>query len=399
MAAVTTWSRGSLVTDSAAAATALACGRKTANGIVSMSPEGESLPTAMELAARRGMRTGVVTTTAVTDATPAAFTAHVPSRRLMTQVAGQQIAQRNLDVILGGGLQFFVGKGKPCSSAGALGRGIFDGPSARKDDRDLIVEAKKAGFQVVTSREALEKREPSTRLLGLFSSYVLPYRLDRDADDEADAPSLADMTRAALEVLGDSENGFFLVVEAARVDHACHDNDAGAALGELRELDDTMELLLTELEQRDDLLVIFTADHETGGLSLASSKHGGDPLTFAVGGLAKQRGSLESVSYARRRAGKDGDPPLEDARKAVATLTEDDAARPSDSDGRHPFLGRSKEAWSDPASRAGSVVFATDGHTATPVPLLAKGPGAERFGGLMGNDYVGRILMQLAKGD
>ncbi len=392
--AMTTWASDSLVADSAAGATALACGVRTRNGVVGKDADGRSVRTCMEAAAERGLWTGIVTTTAVTDATPAAFTAHVPGRRLMPQVADQQVRRQDLRVILGGGTQYFVPRSKPCSAAGSLGRGIPDAPSARSDDDDLVAEARAKGFAVVTDRSGLLAGPAPDRLLGLFAPFDLPYAFDRDGPEEAVAPSLPEMTARALEVLGKGPRGFFLMVEAGRVDHACHANDAGAALEEMRELDATLDLLLGERERRRDLLVILAADHETGGLSVASPK--GEALgSDRLGLLGTQRRSLEAVAAEAWKSA----PTLADARAAVPWLPEkapfltDPAV-----DGRGPFLGRHRAPFGDAASGAAGVVFATDGHTATPVPVVAAGPGAERFGGIHDSTEIGAALMDLLSG-
>jgi alkaline phosphatase len=385
----TTFSADSIVTDSAAGATALASAVKTRNGAVGVDAEGKPVPTSMEAAAKRGMWTGVVTTTAVTDATPACFTAHVPDRRLMAQVAAQQIREQDLHVILGGGTMYFLPKTKTCAAAGEAGRGIPDAPSQRRDDGDLVAEARAKGFAVATNRAALLAGPAPDRLLGLFAPFNLPYALDRDEPEEAETPTLAEMTARALEVLGKSEKGFFLMVEGGRIDHGCHANDAGAALGELRELDGALEVLLKEREKRRDLLVVLTADHETGGLAVC----GQEAATLLR--LSGQRRSLESV------AGEVGGarPTLEAARAAVPWLPDGAAALTDPKvDGRGPFLGKHRQPYGDAASAGAGVVFATDGHTATPVPVVAAGPGAARFAGLHDNTEIGAALMELISG-
>ncbi len=390
----TTWASNSLVTDSAAGGTALACGVKTKNGVVGMDAAGKSVPTCMEAAARRGMWTGVITTTGVTDATPGVFTAHVPNRGLMAQVAEQQVRDQDLHVILGGGTQYFVPRTKSCAAAGEAGRGIPDAPSQRRDDADLLAEARAKGFAVVTSRKALLDGPAPDRVLGLFAPFNFPYAIDRDEPGEAEAPTLAEMTARALEVLGKSGKGYFLMVEGGRIDHGCHANDAGAALGELRELDAALEVLLKERENRKDLLVVVTADHETGGLSVASSK--GEKLDGEMlGRLRTQRRSLEAV--AAEVGG--GSPTLAAAREAVPWLGEGAAALTDPAvDGRGPFLGWARGPYGPAGGAGAGVVFATDGHTATPVPVVAAGPGAERFGGLHDNTEIGQALMELLGG-
>ncbi len=388
---MTTWAADSLVTDSAAGATALASARRTANGMVGVGPGGESLPTCLEKGSARGLWSGLVTTTCVADATPAAFAAHVKSRRQMDEAAAQLLRGHDLRVLLGGGTPYFVPKGKPMSAAGPPGAGIPDAPSTRRDDEDLVAEARAKGFAVATTREALLAGPAPERLLGLFAPFDFPYAIDRDGKEEAVAPTLAEMTGRALEVLRRAPKGYFLMVEAGLVDHACHENDAGAVLGEMEELDAALGVLLRERERRPDLLVVLTADHETGGLSVGMPGRALTPGTLAR--LATQRRSLRALAAGRRP----GEVPSEDeARAAVPWLPAKAAATTVPAvDGRGAFLGRSRLPYGDAASGGAGVVFATDGHTATPVPLVAQGPGAARFAGVLDNVAVGEVLMDL----
>jgi alkaline phosphatase len=139
---------------------------------------------------------------------------------------------------------------------------------------------------------------------------------------------------------------------------------------------------------------VLTADHETGGLSVSAPK--GEMLTAEMLGLLRtQRRSLEAV--AAEVGGGTAAP--EAAREAVPWLPEKPAALTDPAaDGRGPFLGKSRRPYADAASGGAGVVFSTDGHTATPVPILALGPGAERFGGVRGNDEAGRILRDVLAG-
>jgi alkaline phosphatase len=387
----TTFAADSLVADSAATATAIASGVRTDNGVVGLDAAGAEAPTALEDAARAGWVCGIVSTTTISDATPAAFTAHVPDRRLMAQVAEQQVRRQDLRVILGGGAQWFVPRTATCSAAGPLGRGIPDGPSRRGDDVDLVAEARAKGFAVATDRKSLLDGPAPARLLGLFAPSEMPYAIDRDEEGEAEAPTLAEMTARALEVLDRDGKPFFLLVEGGRVDHACHHNDAGAALGEMRDLDAALEVVLAASERRKDLLVIVTGDHETGGLGVSSPR--GERLgPEMLARLSTQRRSLAAVAAAVGGAIA----PAEAARDAVPWLPEkpvpltDPAA-----DGRGPYLGRHRRPYADAASGGGGVVFATDGHTATPVPVVASGPGAARFAGLLDNTAIGQGLRAL----
>ncbi len=236
---VTTASADNKVTDSAAAATAMATGRKVANGVLSLAKPGDGSPleTILERAAAQGKRTGLVTTTHVTHATPAGFGAHQSSRDMYDEIAWDYITRSKPQVLLGGG-----GYGL-CKAAA-----IF------------------AGYPVVTTRKELLEIDPESldRLWGLFGHSHLPYELD----GLGTAPHLSEMTRVALAILDDDPDGFFLMVEGGRIDHACHSNDIARAVREVVEFAKAVEVAYEWAKDRDDTLILVTADHETGGLKV-----------------------------------------------------------------------------------------------------------------------------------
>lgn len=231
------------VTDSAAAATALATGHKTNNGMISMSPDGTILKTILEAARDAGKATGIVATSTITHATPAGFSSHLKDREGEQEIAVQQVGNR-INVILGGGLANFV----PKEVKG----------SYRKDSRDLIAEAEKAGYNVIQKKEDLPAAQ-GPYLLGLFKMDCLETK-----DDE---PSLADMTAKAIEILSADEDGFLLMVEGSQVDWACHGNNQDYFIRQMQELDAAVKAALDFASKRKDVLIVVTADHETGGLS------------------------------------------------------------------------------------------------------------------------------------
>lgn len=248
---VRTSSANSIVTDSAAAATALATGFKTNNGMVGVLPNGKVVPNIREAAAGIGKATGLVTTTTITHATPAGFGAHVSKRGDEADVAVQYI-QKKIDVLFGGGRQFFI----PETAEG----------SKRKDGRDLIAEAKKIGYSVIGSREELLSVRPG-KVIGLFQMGALT--------TDPPEPTLAELTRKALELLSADRDGFFLMVEGGQIDWACHANDVAKAVKQTLDFDAAVGEALQFASKRKDTLVIVTADHETGGLSIQGSEEGG----------------------------------------------------------------------------------------------------------------------------
>lgn len=341
------------LTDSAAGATALACGVSTVNGAIAVDPSGKKLTTCLEDARATGRRTGLVTTTTITHATPACFAAHIGDRGEETAIAHQYIAQGlGADVMFGGGRRHF--------------------PDA------LVALAGEKGWKLVGTREELAALPAATpKALGLFSKSQVPYAIDRDAPGEAQAPSLAEMTRKALEILSQGEKGFFLMVEGGRIDHACHGNDAAAALGELREFDDTIALAEEFRAKHPDTLVIVTADHETGGLTVTT---GNPPSVMAPGqflALAKVEKSVESMGLAGR-VPKDFDP-------AKFGL------------GHTPFYPPNywvNDSIAIERSAQYCVTFSTSSHSTTPVLIAAAGPGAAAFNGVQRNTVVGAKLRE-----
>lgn len=243
-ALVTTFSANSLVTDSAAAATALATGCKTNNGMISMSPDGKKLTTVLEAAQKKKKSTGLVTTTTISDATPAAFAAHVRSRGSQDEIA-KQLIENKVEILLGGGKAYFI----PSTQEG----------SKRKDKLNLLELAKQQGYQFVETKEDLEKIKDGY-VLGLFQSGFLT--------TSPPEPTLADLTSKAIEILSKNPNGFFLMVEGGQIDWECHLNDFEGMIKQTLDFDDAVKVASDFAENNKKTLVIVTADHETGGLTL-----------------------------------------------------------------------------------------------------------------------------------
>lgn len=262
-----TRSSSSLITDSAAGATAFSCGKKSYNGAISVLPDESPCGTVLEAAKAAGYMTGLVVTTRLTDATPACFSSHVNTRGYQDLIAQHQIGDyplgRQVDLMLGGGRCNFL----PNTTEG----------SCRKDDKDIVAAAKSKGFHYVDSRAGFDDLKEGSvvelPLLGLFARKDVPYEIDRRFENHK-YPSLSEMARTALRALSDatkdSEQGFFIMIEGSRIDHAGHGNDPAAQVHEVMEFDKTFAAVLDFLE--DDStpgIVVSTSDHETGGLAIA----------------------------------------------------------------------------------------------------------------------------------
>jgi len=262
-----TRSTSSLITDSAAGATAFSCGFKSYNGAISVLPDQSPCGTVMEAAKKAGYMTGLVVTTRITDATPACFAAHVNRRDEEDTIARQMIGDHPLgqvvDLMLGGGRCHFL----PKSTSG----------SCRIDEVDVVGMAKEKGFSYVNDRAGFDGLESGTEvklpLLGLFAPTDIPYEVDRRHVEDV-YPSLDEMAKTALKALTEatkgSEQGFFLMIEGSRIDHAGHGNDPVAQVHEVLAYDKAFATVLDFLEKDDTPgMVVSTSDHETGGLATA----------------------------------------------------------------------------------------------------------------------------------
>jgi len=324
------------VTDSAAAATSLAGGVKTYNGAVGMDADHNPVPTLVEQAENAGRATGLVTTGQITDATPAAFGAHVADRSQQSEIARQYIEETGVDVILGGGEDYWYPEG----DAGAFPDAPPDDPTegSRSDQGDLVDRARQLGYEYVTGPEDLTAAQDG-KVLGLFANQEMFQQRPEPAGVYEPVVSLEQMTRAALRTLSDSEKGFFLVVEEEAVDEMAHRNNARLVIHAAQELDKAVALGKEFARQRRDTLLITTADHETGGMSV-----------------------------------KNPAPPDEDGTAQSS---------PSNEDGPFDVAG---------SRRQFNVAWTTAGHTNLDVPVTAMGPGARRLTGVYENTLLYRVM-------
>ena len=267
-----TRSSSSLVTDSAAGATAFSCGMKSYNGAISVLPNYEPCGSVMEAAKRKGYTTGLVVTTRITDATPAVFASHARRREMEDEIALQMIGEhhplgRMVDLMFGGGRCHFL----PNATA----------EGCRTDGVNAVALAKDKDWSYIDNKKDFDNlgTKVNLPLMGLFAHGDIPYEIDRRHEDAADTyPSLEAMATKALHALSaatkDKDQGFFIMIEGSRIDHAGHANDPAAQVHEVLAYDRAMAAVTDFIENESTpTLMVATSDHETGGLAIAKQLH------------------------------------------------------------------------------------------------------------------------------
>ena len=281
-----TSSASDLITDSAAAATAFASGIKTYNGALGVNTDTLAVKTIVEEISKIGISTGIISTSSIVHATPAAFYTHTKNRSMYEDIATQLVSS-DIDFFAGGGITYF---------------------NDRKDKRNLILELEKKGFSINTESLPKNTKPVFNKKQGyLLASNGMPKILDGRGE------FLTNATKLAIESLSSNEEGFFLMIEGAQIDWGGHDNDAEYLISELIDFDNTIGVALDFAKLNGETLVIVTADHETGGFT-----------------LAQDNGDYNKIK----------------------------------------------------------PVFSTGGHSATMIPVFAKGPNADDFGGIYENTAI-----------
>lgn len=260
-----THSANSMVTDSAAAASAWACGEKFNNGEISFhSRTGISPRTILEFARDQGKKTGLVATSSITHATPAAFAAHVNNRNCENEIARQYITRTGVDLILGGGKGYFQSSHIGMDPCGVYG--------------DFITLARKRDYAIFKSREELMNSYKSAqKILGLFRNKSLtPAYRKAKVKKSAEEPSLSEMTRVALQFFESHPKGFFLLVEGSQIDWANHAKNLKYQIGEVLEFDRAVGVVLDWVKREENriknTLIIIVSDHDCGGFAIKGPK-------------------------------------------------------------------------------------------------------------------------------
>ena len=244
------------ITDSAAGATAFSAGVKTYNGAIAVDTAGVPVKTILEYAEEKGYATGLVATSTITHATPAAFIAHNESRNNYEAIAADFL-KTDIDVFIGGGSGHFTN---------------------RKDGLDLTEQLADQGYTIIY--DSIELGYNTTKLAGLLDSGAMPTMEDGRGNMLSEASDLA------IDILDKNKKGFFLMIEGSQIDWGGHGNNTSYMVTELLDFDKTIGEVLDYAEADGTTLVIVTADHETGGLTIVGEDILGDSTAtqYSTGG-------------------------------------------------------------------------------------------------------------------
>ena len=371
-----TFSANSCVTDSAAAASAWGGGQRVNNGVLNMLTDGRPVQTLHEKLRAAGKRTGLVTTATITHATPAGFAANVDSRA-DEEVIARQYLERRVDVLLGGGQKFF--------------------------SEELKEGYRKAGYEVYTDRRRFVQA-PHTDLkpvLGIFSESHHPFGIDRNHVEAIaeQVPTLAEMTEAALGRLAQAKDGFFLLVEGARIDHAGHANDAAASIHDQIAFDDAIGVVSEFMDRHPDTLLLITTDHGCGGIQMngvsAQANQGFAPGLYNASNASFDRlkGFKRSIEWMKQK-GVDG---LSGEKLGVAL--KEFTGLEFQGEELKRAQGLKAALYPDLIQSRTGVGWTSGNHTGELVEFCALGPGSTAFPAFLQNFEVhGRVLAAFGMG-
>ena len=380
-----TGSADSLVTDSAAAATAIACGEKTANGRIGMSADGERrLESVAEVAHRKGKKVGIITSITINHATPAGFYAHRKSRGELYRI-GLDLVDSNFEYFGGGG---FAGKHNDTADSEYRG--------------DIFELAAKSGYTICRDKASFFALPPKVgKLLAVANDGGLPFAID----GQDDAPTLADYTRKGIEIL-DNPKGFFFMIEGGEIDHCGHANDAASNLREVLALDDAIRVAMEFYKKHSkDTLIIVTGDHETGGMTMGFA---GTGYNLYMERLANQKCSIAKFKTIEDNLRKENPNATFDDFKPLLTKYFNFAFEGDIK--KNPMVLTDKELdtlkvgfkQNNIANAARLLISAKSGvgwtsgsHTALPVLTTSQGNGAEKFCGFFENTDIAIRLKSL----
>lgn len=391
-----TKSANKVVTDSAAAATAIACGEKTDNGMLGMRPDGTRIESVAAVAKKAGRKVGIVTTVTIVHATPAGFYAHNRSRGDSRAIA-MDLVKSGFDYFAGGGIGGWTQpKGGYFDTNGNFVK-LEEGREAVPGIDPYSLWQTNGYTFVKDDLAAFKALKPGRPVWCVFGESGMDYALDRDGSQ----PTLAEIVEKGIELL-DGPDGFFLMCEGGKVDYAGHANDAGGSVAEQLSLDDAVKVATRFAKVHPgETLIVTTGDHETGGLIRGITGAGAafDPALLkhqrctaskfsSILKNAQEKNAAfsfdDAMALVRENFGLGGPVPLTDADR-------DELKKAFEQKKPAEFAGAAKRILSAHAGLA----WKSGGHTALPTMTTAEGPGSEILEGMTDNTEIGARLKGL----
>lgn len=372
-----TASANSFITDSAAAGSAWGGGMRVKNGALNIGPDGERPIPILQKFKSIGKAVGCVTTVQITHATPASFCVNNNSRNAMAEIA-EEYLKLKFDVMMGGGGNFFSAE-------------------KRADQKDLYEVYRKSGFDVANSKAEMMGLNGNKPILGVFADDGLPYAVDRvnNGNLNSTVPSLAEMTKKAIEILSKNKKGFVMQVEGGKVDWAAHGNDVPALLYDQLDFDEAVAVAMDFAVKDKNTLVIITTDHGNSNPGLFGGNQASKNFEKLYTTTASNEWVLNQIN------------PDFSAQQIIdlimtyqnITLKTEDAQillknYVRDADGLYnpnnlPFM-----AFASMQSRHNSVQWAGNNHSGDYVELALYGPGSEKLTGFVRNFELHNFMLE-----
>jgi len=401
---ITTHSANSPITDSAAAGTALASGVKTNNGVIGKDPAGNNVTTLIDAAEAKGMATGIITTTRLTHATPAAFVAHNFSRHNEAEIALDFLASE-VEFLVGGGIRYFIPSNSRSGQKDVRGNDLY---SKRKDNIDLVGKFEEKGYQSYIGMQGATDFTKADfkkieRVLALFNNSHLPYEIERRQKFKS-VPSLARIVESGIEVLQQDPDGFFMVIEGGRIDHAAHANDPVSVIYDTLALDEAVQEAHEFYKRhKDQTLMVVVADHETGGLGLGGDTHGYKlnlsallntkvSVDDTLNGSNKYKGNRQQ--YLQFLAIEFGlsELSIKERAKLEQSMADADGGMKI---GYGGYMNPVALTAAHILSERVNIGWTTTQHTGNAIPLTATGVGAQKISGWTDNTQTALILAEI----
>lgn len=384
----TYWAAGP-ITDSAPSATSYATGKKSTSGYIGVLAKEVTVPgvdplgpndsqrpyvTTMEAAKQIGKSTGLVVTCNIQHATPASFSSHYPDRNPY-QVLGEQQVYENLDVVLGGGSDYLTA-------------------NKRDDKEDLLKVIKDKGYNYVTTRAGMQAVK-SGKLWGMFAGDALAYDFDRQAADINDPvklqPSVAEMTKKALDILSQDKDGFMLMVEGSMIDWGAHANDPVGIISEALAFDDAVKVALDFAKKDQNTMILIASDHGNSGVSMGNLATNG---SYEVDTVAKFLDPLKKCKLTgagvalKLNATRSNIVDVMSKYCGINDLTAQEINDIKVSTNVQLTVGTI-------VAKRANIGFTTTGHTGEEVMLYSYLPGNGRITGVIDNIDIGKLTAQV----